>query len=527
MIYRAVICGTVLSLSWVPLPAFTAAPEAPPPIAAVPGNNRFPLHGFTLEGNSLIATDSILQALQGYLGEEQTAVALLQARDAVYHLYQLAGHEMVSVELPSEIGTDGIVRLRVRETTIGRVTVSGNTHYSTAYLRTVLPSLQEDTNPNLAGLARELFLANDHSGHQMALKFTPALNGQANVDITVEDTSPVRVTLSADNSGTPATGRSRTTVTATHANLWGLGHEGTAGYTTSPEALDKVQQLILSYQLALPAQGNRLQVSYSYSNTDAGRIADALNVSGQGSILTLRLQHDLQRSDTTRHVIELALDNKQYRNTIDFFGFNLGVDVNARPVSVRYAFSDRDGANSTSAAIAYVRNLAGGARNDDSIYAASRMGARAAWGVWRANAEHTSVMPSRWAWHTGIEAQYSAEPLISAEQFGLGGARSVRGFQERETSGDRGWRLSSEVLAPPLAQRHRVLAFIDAGQHTRLNLQPGEQDGTALLSYGLGWRWANQGSVTTSLDWARVVKGTLASPAGSSTLHFSAGWRFI
>jgi hypothetical protein len=40
----------------------------------------------------------------------------------------------------------------------------------------------------------------------------------------------------------------------------------------------------------------------------------------------------------------------------------------------------------------------------------------------------------------------------------------------------------------------------------------------------VGWRWA-VGPVSTSLDWARVVRGTPTTPAGSNAVHFSASWR--
>jgi hemolysin activation/secretion protein len=515
------------ALSFAPVATRAAAPETVPHMAVASDNGHFPIREFSISGNLAIATERILQALNGCLGESQTAAALLQAHDAVYRVYQEAGYEMVYVELPSEIGTDGIVRIHVREMTVGAVTVNGNEHYTSDYFRAVLPSLQENRSPNLSRIARELFLANDHSGYQMALNFTPEANGNANVEIKVKDVSPVRAALSADNTGTESTGRSRTTITASHANLGGVGHVGTVGYTTSPEFPGKVHQLILSYQLSLPSLGSQLQLGYSYSNTDVGRVADVANISGQGTTYSLRLQHDLRRSSTTRHLVELGLDDKRYKNTYDFFGFNYGVDVNARPFSVNYVFTDRTGVTGINAGIGYVRNIPGGAGNDDVTYNDSRQGAKASWSVWRANAEFTSAMPSDWTLHCAFDAQYTAEPLISAEQFGLGGARSVRGFQERESSGDRGWRLSNEVLAPRIAGQHRLLTFVDAGRDYRLNALPGEPTGASLLSYGIGWRWTHRGAIYTALDWARVVRGTLTTPKASDAIHFSANWRFI
>ncbi|MGE5652223.1 MAG: ShlB/FhaC/HecB family hemolysin secretion/activation protein [Bacillota bacterium] len=507
--------------------ACAKAPEPVEPLAAPTDSARFPVRGFIIEGNSMVATERILASLRPYLGESQPADALLQAHETVCRLYEEAGYAMVSVELPSTIGLDGIIRLRVREMAVGRVHISGNEHYSNAYFRAALPALQENRSPNFAALARQLFLANDHSGHQVALNFAPGADGTADVDIKVKDLDPMRVAVSADNTGTPATGRSRATLIATHANLWGAGHEATAGLTTSPESPGSVHQYTLSYQLPLPALGDRLQFGYSYSNTDAGRVDNAFYVSGQGSIASLRLQHNLMRTADTRHLLEFGIEDKRYKNTVDYSGTNLGVDVNGRPVSVNYVFGARSGASSIRASVGHVRNIPGGARNDDATYDRSRLGASASWSAWRANADVTVVAVSQWSLHSALETQYASAPLISSEQFGLGGAYSVRGFEEREALGDRGWRLSNEALAPAIAGQHRLLAFVDAGRPYRLNPQPGDTSVATMLSWGLGWRWTLKDSISTSLDWARVVNGTLVTPAGSNAVHISAVWRFI
>ncbi len=529
----AVVLGVLLCLA--PLPGLATRPvvlaepgtqrEARDAQGAAAEGERFPIRGFSVEGNESVASERILAALGQWLGERQGVEALLQARAAVVAVYREAGYEMVSVELPSHIGLDGLVRLRVRETRIGRVTVSGNQHYASDHFRAVLPSLQENHSPNLTTLARELFLANEHPAYRVALAFTPGAPDQADVEIKVSDASPAHVVLGVDNSGTHATGRSRATLTVSHANLWGRGHEGVVGYTTSPEFPARVQQLVLSYTAPLASLGTRLQLGASYSNADVGRVAEFFDVSGQGSALSLRLQRDLLRSDTARQLVELGIEDRRLRNTVDFFGTNLGTDVDARPVGLNYVALAREGTSTAAAALGYTRNLPWGPRNDDASYQASRAGARAAWAVWRAKLEGDAVFGERWKWSGRLEAQYTNQPLISAEQFGLGGARSVRGFVERETSGDRGWRLSNELLSPPLAGQHRLLAFADAGGHERLHALPGEPAGATLVSYGVGWRWALDASLAASLDVARVQRGTALTPAGSHGVHFGASWR--
>lgn len=511
-------------LCFMPVAAWPAVDISVAKAAADPVE-RFPIRGFALEGHRSLTTDRLLAALKPWLGERQAADALLGARDAILAAYREAGYEMVSVELPSRIDLDGIVRLRVRETTIGRVTVSGNRNFSDHHFRNILPSLQEQNSPNLATLARELFMANDHTAYRVGLAFTPGAQGQADVELQVSDTTPIHFVLGADNAGSRAIGRTRATATLSHANLWGRGHEAVATYATALRAPSNVQQLALSYQVALPALGSRIQLGAAYSDADVGRVAEVFDINGQGVTVSLRLQRDLLRSDSTRHLVEVGIEDKRYRNTVDFFGTNLGVDVDARPFTINYLGSVRIAGASIAGTLGYTRNLSWGPRNDDATYAASRSGAQARWDAWRAKVQAQWPLESRWMWQGRLEAQTTRHPLISGEQFGLGGARSVRGFAEREASGDRGWQISNELLSPTIGSRHRVLAFVDAGRTHRLQRLAGEPADGVLASYGMGWRWTVDVSLTASLDLARVLRGTPLTPAGSHGVHFNASWR--
>jgi hemolysin activation/secretion protein len=196
-------------------------------------------------------------------------------------------------------------------------------------------------------------------------------------------------------------------------------------------------------------------------------------------------------------------------------------------VTVSYQYAAQKANLSVAGSLGYSHNLSGGARNDDATYDASRSGATASWNLWRANLDYRTGAPSQWGYHAVLEGQYTTDALISGEQFGLGGARSVRGFPERESSGDRGWRMTNEVLTPALAEQHRFLGFIDGGRQSRVNALPGEESSEALMSYGLGWRWTLGRSMISALDWARVVNGTPGTRQGHQAVHFSAVWRFI
>jgi hemolysin activation/secretion protein len=81
----------------------------------------------------------------------------------------------------------------------------------------------------------------------------------------------------------------------------------------------------------------------------------------------------------------------------------------------------------------------------------------------------------KWRLNVGGEAQLATQPLVSVEQFGIGGMGSVRGYQEGELYGDNGWYTQVELRAPVISPKEmfdgkpvdlgiNFSAFTDYGQ---------------------------------------------------------------
>jgi len=62
---------------------------------------------------------------------------------------------------------------------------------------------------------------------------------------------------------------------------------------------------------------------------------------------------------------------------------------------------------------------------------------------------HDFVFHTNWVTSFRADGQWSSEPLISNEQYGIGGVNSVRGYHEGEAFGDAGWHVSLEQQTPP------------------------------------------------------------------------------
>ena len=59
------------------------------------------------------------------------------------------------------------------------------------------------------------------------------------------------------------------------------------------------------------------------------------------------------------------------------------------------------------------------------------------------------VLYKEWRLGVRMDGQWANQPLISNEQFGIGGLNGVRGYREGEIFADTGWRLTSELKTPP------------------------------------------------------------------------------
>ena len=120
-------------------------------------------------------------------------------------------------------------------------------------------------------------------------------------------------------------------------------------------------------------------------------------------------------------------------------------------------------------------------------------GATAQYSIWRFGGNYTRLLPKDWSVRLAFNGQLTRNALVAGEQFGLGGANSVRGFNERAYSNDKGYQTDFEIYTPDFAPkldlagtRLRLLAFYDTGTLGRNFIQPGEQTGLSVDSIGIG-----------------------------------------
>jgi hemolysin activation/secretion protein len=186
---------------------------------------------------------------------------------------------------------------------------------------------------------------------------------------------------------------------------------------------------------------------------------------------------------------------------------------NLTPLSVTYAGTLTMPSGRLALHAGVSTNLGGGSKGDSAALNQARAGADNHYWVGRAGIDWAQALPGDWQVRARLDAQYADEVLVAPEQFGIGGANSVRGFLEREVANDRGHSGSLELYTPELAPRlgmkdwnARLLAFYDFGRVTRIDPLPGEQQREGIASAGIGLRLALQKRFSLRLDVAQILE---------------------
>ncbi len=95
-----------------------------------------------------------------------------------------------------------------------------------------------------------------------------------------------------------------------------------------------------------------------------------------------------------------------------------------------------------------------GIGNENKEFDDKRTLAKANYVYLRTDLKYTQKLLSDWSMQARLGAQLANQPLISAEQFAIGGVDSVRGYLESSELGDNGVSGTIELRTPPL-QRQR------------------------------------------------------------------------
>lgn len=503
---------------------------------------RFEIKRFWAENNTLIADDVIERTLKEFTGPDRDFGTVQQALEALEKLYADAGYGAVQVLLPEQELDRGEVHFHVIEGKIVKVSVEGNKHFDEENIRSSLgDTLTLGKTPNVNKLADNLRLQNESPAKQTTVVMRAGEEeGEVEAVVRTTDQHPFRTAVTLDNTGTPKTGIFRMGLAAQYANAFNRDHIFSAQFVTSPDNHHRqVFVTGLSYHVPFYGLNSSLDVFAGYSNVDSGQFnttAGNFLIAGSGSVFGLRYNQNLPKGKSDwEQKLSFGYDFRAYQAQVFFVGSNKNLvpDVTVHPISLTYIANTKRPDTDFSGYFSVVHNLPGGNDGNDEAFqrTGARPGANSRYMLFRYGINWLKLLPSDWQMRVNFTGQDTGQKLVSGEQFGVGGADSVRGFLEREISNDKGHRGSLEFYTPDMGKtlidggRLRAVGFYDFGYVKRIQPAAGEANGYGVSSFGFGLRGGLGKDIGFRLDYARVIdRGPV--PIRNMRMHGAFSWVF-
>ncbi|MBC7780068.1 MAG: ShlB/FhaC/HecB family hemolysin secretion/activation protein [Proteobacteria bacterium] len=513
------------------LVAYGSAAAQPAQDPTPSNETRFDVWEYRIEGNTLLSTIEIERAVYPFLGPGRTESDVNAAVGALDKAYQGRGYRNVVLGIPEQQVDTGIVRLSVTEGKIGRIRVTGARYFSQERILAEVPSLAPDKTPDFKQLQAEITAVNQ----QPDRRITPVLRagqlpGTTDVDLTVDDRIPLHGALELNNRRSLNTTPLRLSGSLRYDNLFQREHSLGLQFQMTPQATDEVRVLSASYTIPL-ASWNLTGYAIS-SRSNIGTAIGGTTVIGDGTILGVRASRRLPSERASlSHTLTLGFDYKDFgENLLVNQQAGLQTPITYAPLSVSYNLFSEDKSGVTQASAGLILALRG-IGDDQTAFDRRRFGANPNFIIVKSELQRVQNLPNGFALMGRLEVQAADQPVISNEQFFLGGLDSVRGYFEVESLGDYGGRTSLELRTPritllPKDFDMRAHGFFDAGAAGLHQALPGQLSPPSLASTGFGFRLRYAQLVSLNTDVAWPIRSTPNTSAWSPRVLFSASVQF-
>jgi hemolysin activation/secretion protein len=498
--------------------------------------NNFDLLELRVKGNTQLENEQIERLVYPYLGASKNLDVVEKARAALEALYQVKGYQTVTVDIPEQDVVNGIVTLQVTEGKVSKLRVIDSHYFSLGRIKSKVSELAEGNVPNMAHMQQQLAeLAKESPDRQI----TPILRagetpGTLEVDLKVKDEFPLHGKVEVNGRNTLNTSRLRMIAQLRYDNLWQKFHSASFMYQTSPENSDEVEVIVGSYVLPVFESATRLAL-YAVSSSSNSQIAQAgaLSVIGTGDIYGMRLVHPLPGLNNYFHTFTVGVDYKDFKEDLALLGSDsIKTPISYLPFLLQYSGNFRTKASLLSYNLDLnfsVRNLG----NKEQQFADKRFLARSNYMYLAAGFDYKYNLPWGMEIATSLAGQVSDSPLISNEQFSMGGAQSVRGYFETQSLSDDGLSGSVELYSPELSpikwefvDKLRGLVFLDAGKGWIKNALPGNARQFELASAGVGFRLQMMKYLVGEFDFAVPFISNGSVNSGDGRAHFRVATEF-
>ncbi|MCX7099393.1 MAG: ShlB/FhaC/HecB family hemolysin secretion/activation protein [Methylococcales bacterium] len=502
------------------------------PLVFAEEQGHFDLWELRIKGNTLLGRQEVERTVYPFVGKDKTIDTVEQARVALEKVYHAKGYQTVAVDIPEQDVIGGVVFLDVTEGKVARLRVTDARYFSLGKIKAQVPELAEGKVPNIPVMQKQLADLGKQSADRTVVPILRAgeTPGTVDVDLKVDDRIPLHGKVEVNGRNVANTSRLRTIVSLRYDNLWQSLHSASFMFQTSPENPDEVEVFVGTYVMPVFSTDAKLAL-YGVKSSSNSQVASAgaLSVVGIGDIYGLRLIKPLTAMEKYSHSFTVGLDYKSFSEDLALIGADtLQTPISYLPFTAQYTgnISDEESMLTFNLGVDFsIRGLG----NDQEEFSNKRYGASAGYLILNGDVDYKYSLPWGMDLVSRFYGQIADSPIISNEQFSIGGDLSVRGYFETQVLADDGFHGSLELYSPHLLPQDgmwesintlRALVFVDGGYGWIKDALPGVQSQFGLASSGVGlrfkaWKYLN-GYLDVGIPF--ISQGTIES--GEPRLHF-------
>lgn len=472
----------------------TARPRATIKVPDNLAHIRFILKDLKIQGVTAYSAEKLKALYAPFLDKEMTVAQLYDILINLQQLYLNDGYIFTKVSIPSQSIESGSIVFKVVEGYVGEVEFE-HAPKPGPVIDNAISRLENMRPLNVRKLERLVLILNSQPDLHIGAVIAPPRKadpseGRLRIifrDLNKEDVD-YRAIITLDNMG------------SRYAGPFRLNTQGLFNHVLKPydrinyqaeiaQPLSELAYAGLSYRTPLfGASGIDATVRGSVSRSRPGDNLRRLDIDGQSFSGSASISYPILLRRDRSLTASAAFDATNSRT--DLLSDNL---YNDRIRSVRlggnFTFSDRfHGLNVISLIVSKGLELLGASHTGDSNL--SRAAGRPDYAKANAAFSRQQLLPGNIGIMARLDSQYSNNPLLSSEEFGIGGDSIGRGYDPSEIIGDKGIGFSLEInktfFVSDTDLSLQPYVFYDIGKIW--NIDPGASNRISLASAGAGIR---------------------------------------
>ncbi|MDJ0659586.1 MAG: ShlB/FhaC/HecB family hemolysin secretion/activation protein [Crocosphaera sp.] len=499
----------------LPETPLTPPKVTPPPTEEVSPNipGTITVQQFRFEGNTAFDSEELREVIQEFVDRPLSFAELLQVRSAITQHYVDRGYVTSGSYIPPQTIENNTVTIKVVEGQLEAIQVTVEGKLNPNYVRDRL-ALGGQTPLNIPRLVETLQLLQlNPIIESISAELTPSPRPGNNILVVkVVSARSFYPTAIFDNGRNPQVGEIRRGFNIAEKNLLGLGDKAEFSYFNT-DASDDVE---VTYQVPINVYNGTVEVGYrSLTGEIIEEPLEILEINSDYQKYSLRLRQPIIQTPSQEFSLGLDIDHQKSRTVyLDGLAFpSRGSDTNGRTHISTIRFSQEWVGRTETQVLSARSELDWGIEafgttrpfdlevNPDTPYSN--------YFLWRGQAQWVKLLAPDTLFVLRSDLQLADRPIVSLEQFSLGGIGNVKGYRQNSLLTDNGIFAGMELRFPVYRlPKNRfvvqLIPFLNYGQGWNSGDVP-DPPINELASVGIGLQVQYGDFFNARIDWANPL----------------------